>query len=321
MSGGENTTKHLSARQRRWTAFRSWYRGGRVFDRADETLIAAATMRLPPSPGSLGRPLTPRMAPADGPQPAAPTTIEGEVVKPPQLTSEGGGETGGSEAAAVSPEMTAVSSVAGVTVARSGTAPLTPLEGMTREGSTTPPAPPAPPEAQAGVTTHVTLLKTNQPAPTRVRHGSDTDEASAAAGDRDGISDDGPSKDEESLGDGVGRRVDAARLDGIAGWDAEEEGGEQSPSGYDGGSTEGLSPPSHQGGTAAAKRLRMEARRKFLAARTVNSKQAAQKVSRTRSRPLGPPAYRSPSTTCAPKFSRVHLFFFPLPPKKPLAQT
>lgn len=279
--GDTTTTKQPSARQRRWTAFRSWYRGGRVFDRADETLIAAATLRRPPSPGSLGRPLTPRMAPADGPQPAAPTTIEEEVTEPPRLTTEGGGETGGSETVAVSPEVAAVSDATGDTVTRPGAVPVTPLEGMTRERRKTPPEPPAPPGAGAGagVMVHVTLLKTSQPTPARVRHGSGAGETPAAAWGsqeprvRIPAEDDGPLRDRLDYG------VDAARLDGIVSWDAEEDGEEQSPSGDDGVGSEGPPPVSHQSVTAAAKRLRMEARRKFLAARTVNSKQAARKVS------------------------------------------
>lgn len=310
-SAGGTTTKHPSARQRRWTAFRSWYRGGRVFDRADETLIAAATLRRPPSPASLGRPLTPRMAPADGPQPAAPTTVEEEVIEPPPLTSTGGGETGGSESPAVRPEVAAVSAAEtdGTTVKGPGTAPVTPLEGVSRERRTTPPAPPAPP----GATVHVTLLK-NKPTPP-VRRGSGTGEIPAAA--REGhetsvqvpAKDDGPLRDEADLG------VDAARLAGIAGWDAEEEGGEQSLSGDDGVCAEGQAPKSRQSGTAAAKRLRMEARRKFLAARTVNSKRAAKKVSRTWNRLLGPLAWsKHELCNCVPNPAWTHLLLFPSPP-------
>lgn len=289
-SGGDTATKHPSARQRRWTAFRSWYRGGRVFDRADETLIAAAALRRPPSPASLGRPLTPRMAPADGPRHAAPTTSEEEGAGPPQLTSEGGGDTGGSKTAAVSPEAAATLDATGGTIVGPGTAPVTPLEGMTRERRTTPPAPPAPPERRAGATVHVTLLKTDQPAPARVRRGSGTGEAPAAAGDSQENSVRLQARDDGPLRDGADYGVDAARLAGIAGWDAEEEGEEQGPGGDAGVCAERLPPAPHQSGTAAAKQLRMEARRKFLAARTVNSRQAARKVSRTRKRLIRPPA-------------------------------
>ena len=306
-NGGDTTAKHPSARQRRWTAFRSWYRGGRVFDRADESLIEAATLRRPPSPASLGRPLTPRMAPADGPRPAAPTTTEEEAAERPPLTSIGGGEIGGSETAAVYPEVVAVSeptdgimtrprpapvtsledgtamgpepapatSLADAIIKEPGTAPVTPLEGMSRERRTTPPAPPAPP----GATVHVTLLKT-KPTPL-VRRGSGTVETPAAPKEDRESSEHFPAKDDGALRDEVDLGMDAARLAGIAGWDAEEEGGEQSPSGDDGECAAVPRRKSCRSGTAAAKRLRMEARRKFLAARTVNSKQAAQKVSRT----------------------------------------
>ncbi|CAM9451356.1 unnamed protein product, partial [Choristocarpus tenellus] len=46
----------------RWKAFRSWYRGGRTFDQTPEATIAAALLRPPPSPLSLGQPLTPKLA-------------------------------------------------------------------------------------------------------------------------------------------------------------------------------------------------------------------------------------------------------------------
>ena len=78
--------------------------------------------------------------------------------------------------------------------------------------------------------------------------------------------------------------LDAARLDGLTGWEEDRasqdgrEGGEYDD--YSGMIAEGLPPLSRLGGTGAAKRLRMEARRKFLEARTVTSKEAASKVSR-----------------------------------------
>ena len=284
-SGGNTAAKHPSARQRRWTAFRSWYRGGRVFDRADETLIAAATLRRPPSPGSLGRPLTPRMAPADGPQPAAPTTVEEEAGDPPPLTSGGGDSAGVGETDGVSPEVATVLDATTGTLSGTGAVPVTPVEGMSRDRRTTPPAPPAPPQAGAGAgagagaTVHVTLLKTSQPTPARMRHGSGTGEAPTTARDSQETIEHFPAKVDGPLGDTLDQGVDAARLDGIASWDAEEEGVDQAPDGNNGVCAEASPTISHQSGTAAAKRLRMEARRKFLAARTVNSKQAAQKVS------------------------------------------
>lgn len=61
-----------SMRRGRWTNFRSWYRGGRVFDRAHEAVIATALMYTPSSPRSPGRPLTPQLSTIDGLAPAAP---------------------------------------------------------------------------------------------------------------------------------------------------------------------------------------------------------------------------------------------------------
>lgn len=78
-TASQDTAAASSTRQRRWTAFRSWYRGGRVFDRAHKSLIRAALEHEPPSPASLGRPLTPCLAPADSLQPVAPGTKEGSV--------------------------------------------------------------------------------------------------------------------------------------------------------------------------------------------------------------------------------------------------
>ena len=313
-SGGNTASKNgPSAQQRRWTAFRSWYRGGRVFDRADETLIAAATQRRPPSPGSLGRPLTPRMAPADGPQLAAPIAIEeGKSSGPLQATRKGEDATdinaaspaaapaaavvpskwdgGVPTAMAASAEVVAVSDAAGGVAAWPDAGPVTPLEGMTRGQSTTPPAPPTPPAAGEGARVHVTVLKTNQQKPTRgSKSGCHEREAvvSAVAGDPETGARVTPAED-----DGI----DAASLAGIARWDADGDGetgdvlalmgDEQSTGGLrgtdreEGGMiAEGLPPISRESGTAAAKKLRMEARRKFLAARTVSSKQAARKAS------------------------------------------
>lgn len=305
-----NKTKNPSARQRRWTAFRSWYRGGRVFDRADQTLIAAAMLRRPPSPGSQGRPLTPRMTPADGPRPAAPFSTEqdgGETsdavpaaaaaaAPAPAPANPTGSDYVPVAAAAASEEAVLSEAVKGM-VPRPDAGSVTPPAGVMQGRRTTPPAPPVPPGVVA--TFHVTLLKSDQPAPARVSNlgGGDggADEPVGATG--------GEVRAQEKL-DGD---TDAAQLAGIEGWDAGEGEGNDSfvmvsegvavgrlgpgadeGRGGDGDSraggagveiAEGLPPASREGGTGAAKRLRMEARRKFLAARTTSSKQAARKVS------------------------------------------
>lgn len=294
-----NPNKNPSARQRRWTAFRSWYRGGRVFDRADETLIAAAMLRRPPSPGSQGRPLTPRLTPADGPRPAAPTTFGEEEVSaaPATAVDKSGdgneqGETVAAAAASLEPTAGARAEVENtVAAADKGTVPghVTPIAGIMRGRKTTPPAPPEPPGGGgAGSTLHVTLLKTDQSKRART---SSRDDAAAAA---DGPVEDGRAAT-EVLREQQDRGIDTARLAGIAGWGAGEDevqadeeaagtlrlefGGDEEGGGLDGGRVITAMPTmSREGGTATAKRLRMEARRKFLAARTVTSKQAASKV-------------------------------------------
>lgn len=297
--GNANPNKNPSARQRRWTAFRSWYRGGRVFDRADETLIAAAMLRRPPSPGSQGRPLTPRLTPADGPRPAAPTTFGEEEVATAPATAAGTGGDGTEEgetaaAAADPPEPSdgVRAEVEKTAAADKGKVPgpVTPLAGVMRGRRTTPPVPPEPPGAGGGGSTfRVTLLKTDQS--TRARTSSREDAAAAA----DGPVENGRASTEADgvLQEQQDRGIDTARLAGIAGWDAGEDnvqadgeagtirlefGGDEEGDGLGCGGATAMPTMSREGGTAAAKRLRMEARRKFLAARTVTSTQAARKV-------------------------------------------
>lgn len=296
--GGANPNKNASARQRRWTAFRSWYRGGRVFDRADETLIAAAMLRRPPSPGSQGRPLTPRLTPADGPRPVAPITFGEEEVTAAPVTAVDKGGDGNEQGEAATGAASSLEPNDGVRAEEENTAaaadrgtvpgPVTPLAGIMRGRRTTPPAPPEPPGAGgAGSTFHVTLLKTDQSKRART---SSRDGAAAAA--------DAPVENgravTEVLREQQDRGIDTARLAGIAGWDAGEDevqadgeaagtlrlefGGDKESDGLDGGEAAAMPTMSREGGTAAAKRLRMEARRKFLAARTVTSKQAARKA-------------------------------------------
>lgn len=286
----------LSGRQRRWTAFRSWYRGGRVFDRAHKTLIAAAMLRRPPSPGSQGRPLTPHIAPADRPQPAPPITEETPTEEEEENVPAGSSKEISEVGEAMAVPLTAAVAVSDVTT--TAAEPVIPVVGVHRR--TRPPALPPPPK----VTLHVTKLKTDE----IVRR------PGTASGGGHGSKDDTLAKDGSGTGGNDGlevvgavlgvlqgegtecvseiaslpteRRdpfVDAARVDGIAGWGEERaeqaESGRKENGGY---IAEGLPPLSHEGGTTAAKRLRMEARRKFLAARTTVSKEAASKVSNTK---------------------------------------
>lgn len=386
------TNSHPSARQRRWTAFRSWYRGGRVFDRAHESLITAAMLRRPPSPGSQGRPLTPRIAPSDGPRPVAPEIEEAEeeakttspeidnVMKVgngavPHTLDEDAHETWNTADAIAGADATAAASAAYaipkaevmVEVDASASAAATAVvaaasEGGNRSRQVTPMevlrcrasshTPPPPPAAKR----HVVLLRKGELLPslsrrggeasstTASRRGSGSDKArgpggaggagngsgngfleengwARAAATGGGISDAACLAAAEAGGEGdpyAAQVLDAARLDGLTGWeeDRARQGGElegdyDNGDGNSGAIAEGLPPLSRLGGTSAAKRLRMEARRKFLEARTVTSKQAASKVS-ARSLTFLPAAMRanpSPqSTTPIPTYrNTAHL--------------
>ncbi|CAM9991788.1 unnamed protein product [Discosporangium mesarthrocarpum] len=67
----------------RWQAFRSWYRCGRVFDRAPDDVVTFTLLGGPSLPGSMGRPITPRLTPAAPLQEVAPcgrdSTLERNV--------------------------------------------------------------------------------------------------------------------------------------------------------------------------------------------------------------------------------------------------
>lgn len=268
------TTVTPSARQRRWTAFRSWYRGGRVFDRAHETLITAALLHRPPSPGSQGRPLTPRIAQVSRPQPAAPT-LEGT---PEDETDAVGADHDIARASVPTPGGPHALMVAATLGSSSG--------GV--HGTTTPPAPPPPPEPVV----HVTKLEEDptmidlRTAPRNqwtektinipvVNDSGNDDWRAAEAEVQEG-------RDSSELGfvaTGAEAQDDATPFEGIDRWEQEKAEQTHRTDPDDGvGDSEGLPPVVYESGTAAAKKLRMEARRKFLAARTTTSNEAASKV-------------------------------------------
>ncbi|CAM9185466.1 unnamed protein product, partial [Laminaria digitata] len=264
-NGTTLTTSNPSARQRRWTAFRSWYRGGRVFDRAHESLITAAMLRRPPSPGSQGRPLTPRLAPADGPRPVAPE-IEGEEEEEEkeETPTKIGNDTAATAAAAAEnsaadASVAAAAAAAAASEGRNASRQVTPMEILRcRASSHTPPPPPQPKR-------HVVLLRKDGLPPSRPGGGESRGTTGGGWGNDDPY---------------AAQVLDAARLDGLTGWEEDRAGqgglgGDDGDGGDIGGDensgviAEGLPPMSRLGGTGAAKRLRMEARRKFLEARTV----------------------------------------------------
>lgn len=279
-------TTNPSARQRRWTAFRSWYRGGRVFDKAHETLIAAAMLRRPPSPASQGRPLTPHIAPPGRLQSVAPSTED----TPTQKDGE-------SDAPMNSHQAVEAAEAAGPGSEVSGAEPFTPVEGI-RRTTVTPHAPPPPPSPTLPLPqpmVHVVDLKTKGAKPassgraSRAGKTSVKDEGKTVAQEVVNL-EKGTVADSEENVSGIfslateggqlcdtGDDFDAARLDGIAGWEEDKTEAQDAEGG--GAIAEGLPPRSRESSTAAAKGLRMEARRKFLAARTVMSNEAATKAS------------------------------------------
>lgn len=287
-----------SARQRRWTAFRSWYRGGRVFDRAHDTLIVAAMLRRPPSPGSQGRPLTPHVSPADRPQLYAPTAAgappdEGFVSDTLSVPSEyHGGEI---RLEAVQQTATTVVTAAAQPAAAGRTMPATPSEEREQSKMTLPAPPPL-----VRVTRRIIKLETEEIVPA-IRDGGDEErcataevvdeivEDSSNGGTRDEGEDYAEITSEVASLSGEGGQgrpaselgTEAMRLDGIAGWEVEKgEHGVQVRDKENGALLSDDVPPlSRKGGVSAAKRLRMEARQKFLATRTCTSNEAASKVS------------------------------------------
>lgn len=282
IGAASTTTINPSARQRRWTAFRSWYRGGRVFDRAHDTLITAALLHRPPSPGSQGRPLTPRIAQIDRPQSTAPT-LEGT---PEDEAEAVGADYDIGSAVAATPEGSRAPMVAATLGESSG--------GV--HGTTTPPVPSPPPESVV----HVTKLeeeRTTVALRSAPRNGQTENKTNTL------VADDGSNGDRRaveaglqevddyselaSLTTGAGMQDNATDFDGIGGWEQETARQTERTDVNDGFEISGDLPPvAYESGTAAAKKLRMEARRKFLAARTDISKEAASKVGTTSSKVL-----------------------------------
>lgn len=262
-----------------------------MFDRAHAALLRAALLHLPPSPGSQGRPLTPRLAPTDRPEPLAPAIDD---PTPPA----GETETGADE----STEALAELMMAEENPPAGGPVPATPPGTNTAVASN--------PTVQVPRATsrlvapdpvlHVVKLHASTSASalssslsggrrSSITHGSDERNRSrrgleSATGDDlmggpvievwidDGTRRTGPDDDDD----------DGVCADGIAGWE-ENDADVADELGEEGGVDVAHRVPSLAvdrigGGTEAAKKMRMEARRKFLAARTRNAKEAASKV-------------------------------------------
>lgn len=268
-AAGKGTRAISSGRHQRWTAFRSWYRGGRVFDRAHEALIAAAIMHPLPSPASQGRPLTPCLVPTDRTPPVAPSmdnkcnssAAPHESALPPgvqPLGEEAATRTVKGEAETVEPNKVAAAEV--------------PIRVDSPLGTV----------VTAGPMVHVITLTAASASSSLPRKTGDKDHGTRKKG---GLgtggttllsSELGPSLEED--GPSVEGSVDDTSVDGLVGW--MDDRVEEAPIGEvgAGGVPEKVPRLVVESGSEAAKRLRMEARRKFLAARTVDSKAAASKV-------------------------------------------
>lgn len=260
---GEGTRTTSSGRHQRWTAFRSWYRGGRVFDRAHEALIAAAIMQPLPSPASEGRPLTPCLVPTDCTPPVAPSmdnTCSSDLTVPPE--SE------------LAPGVRPLGEAEGARMIEGGAKGIEPskvtmTEVPTRAGL------PSRQVATAEPIVHVVTLPVSLVG--EEAHATSDKARDIGTLDTTSLSDQlGPLLEEDLRS--VEESVDGSSVDGLVGWnnDRIEEAsiGEMAARG------EGEKVPRlvATSGSQAAKQLRMEARRKFLAARTVDSKAAAKKV-------------------------------------------
>lgn len=255
-----------SARQQRWTAFRSWYRGGRVFDRAHEALIAAVLSHRIPLHGSQGRPLTSRMAPTGHTQPAVPASTSER--KPPE-------EEGQASLAQGSMKVRETAVAATEDAISSGEYQLLESPAATSPSSS----------SAVDSVVHVMTLKASTPLMSsrprigETREGTseealaslvlpDADETTAMTGEELGVF---PA---EVLAQSAGLVPEAGA---IAPWEedvVDEVDNNREETG------EWVKMPSLvvESGSDAAKRLRMEARRNFLAARTLTSKKAAHKV-------------------------------------------
>lgn len=281
---GIDTSATSAARQKRWTAFRSWYRGGRVFDRAHESLIAAAVSHPLPSPASQGRPLTPRLIPTDRTPPEAPSM---------------GTEDGGVQPEAVNKESVTVTASPGAHQPLDGNKPPVgaveePAGQVTVEQVTTgvvdvPTRVRSRPQTTltADAKVHVmTLSETSAPSLSMSLGKGDAvqgnnKKAKGSGSDAGGMITTSTGSD-EALAHGMqtdGEKfADDVSADSLVGWvDDRVELANNGESAV-GHGAEKVPPIVVTSGSEAAKRLRMESRRKFLAARTVSSKAAAIKV-------------------------------------------
>lgn len=248
-----------SSPQRRWTAFRSWYRGGRGFDKAPEALIKSVVMEHRSHSPSNAEPRDILEFPA-----VAAGGVEFPSVSPGNPS--GCVHPDGDERA--EPEVI-------------GAVPESVLEGIRCALTSPKPLPPPPPsltpallvvDLEGGNRSGGCMLNRADPDfkhNTISKFESSSSEAihlSITEGGRTAAWDD----------------TDAAKSSEIVDWEENEEAGMEF-FGLNRGLSlgtivEDLITSTREKQTAAAKKLRMDARRRFLAARTLLSKEAASKV-------------------------------------------
>lgn len=253
-----NAATIASSAQRRWTAFRSWYRGGRGFDRAPEALIKSIVKEHWPH-----------------------STSNADSKDLPELSvvTEGGMEfpslSIGNLSGCVRPDG---DERAAPEIPRRNTVPETVIEGIRCALPPKPSPPPPPPPTllvvdldggnrSSGCMPNPVDLDLKQNALSKLESScSEAIHLSITEGGRTSAWDD----------------TDAAKSSEIVDWEGNEEAGAEFLGINRGLSlgtiVEGLITSTREKQTTAAKKLRMDARRRFLAARTILSKEAASKV-------------------------------------------
>lgn len=244
-----------SSPQRRWTAFRSWYRGGRGFDKAPEALIKSIVMEH---------------------RPQSTSNADSRDLQELSVVTEGGMEfpsvSLGNPSGCVRPDG---DERATPEIPRK--VPETVLEGIRCALTFPKPSPPPPPtllvvdldggNRSSGCMLNPADLDLKQNTLSKIESScSEAIHLSITEGGRTSACDD----------------TDAAKSSEMVDWEGNEETGAEFLGMNRGPSLgtiiEDLITSTREKQTAAAKKLRMDARRRFLAARTVLSKEAASKV-------------------------------------------
>ena len=260
-----------SARQCRWKMFRSWYRGGRVFDKTPEALvIKPITENKSASPGLLAHMLQRNAPLLESLQPsAAPEQEEVKLLQKKNLWIS------------VMDEGTAISDKSEVSWSETPETMLeSRLEGIRRVT--------APPELRPSPTPAIHIVNIEGGKYSRIsmldRVAPDLIRNNCFVKDDRSTCLQGISESTAKAGVSAARGVaDAVHLPKLSGWDTEKQKGQAMHSGLDEEKsfraiTKGL-PALPLGCQMMADRIyRLEARRRFLTVRTLASKEAASKA-------------------------------------------